>query len=1551
MRKYFRITYYIGGILLFGIIAIIGYTQTRSFKTYLRDLLLHESLSAINGELQLGAIEGNLLTGFRINGVTVTEHGKKLFSTERVELKYDLFGLFFSHVKIGSAVILKPRIYVYRSLDGTINIGRLIKPTPADTNSSMWSIDIKHLELADAEIFFTDSLLLHQRQIGERESPPDSVIDYARVYLHALTLVASAQIQKYRYTANIISLSTSIYRNEQFDSVYAKNQLKDPSHAPAFILKHFSGDFLLTKNEASVNNVSIETPSTHIHLNAGIKGIDITHLSSMEELKSIPVDLALTADELDTKELKQFLYPYVDFLDHSLKLVLKARGTFGELNVEQLSVQMPNSLIKLQGTVRNIHHTRDLEMAVQANDNFIAPRDILSCFPGLHLPDLTFLGSVKYSFTYEGRPLDFKARFSGSTAAGDIDIKGKMKIDPANIVYSGTADVRSLAIGTILKNHKLASNLNANITIDGSGFNLPTMTGIAKVEMDSSSFNGLSIQHSVFVFDIADGMLRSHVAASVESGIYEISSLLTFFQKDSTRYNISGKIRSLDLADWLKDPQYGSDLSFDLAAAGAIGATTQSDTIGLNFYRSSFASRPFESAKAKAIFQVRDSLHRTLHIASTIGDLNVNGNFTPASFIAAWQNSYQLVTEGVAYRFQSLDSIRSFNKNLTTAQDFHPSFVSNVIPIEAQYQLHIKDLSPIGIFIHVPLAGRGMVDGKVVGDSSDMQLFGNVNLEQFELNAGTDSLASDTAFLKYYFSGIKYNKLFEKCHASIEPKLSNFEINGFLFNRISGEVKVNSDSSNFQISAFIDSTAHVDLEGNSHVNANLMKFTIPKLKTEIGKYIAENKDTVRLILGRDGFNIRMLTMAHKEEEVALAGQFSPSGISDLNISLKRFFLSNLKQILFRGPYAKSSTQFSGQVNATTLFRGSFEHPNIIIDVHADDVCAIDSVQNKNRILGRIDSHISFFEYILGLDVKFKSKFRDTLAPPDLLFSGSLPYNFELVRKAPHKLEGNVDLTLKSTGMNLEMLDPFIPVISNLSGAMTCDMQMKGPIDATQYKGSMSIRNAKFVFDPLGLPFVLNGDLIPTGDRILLEKFTIQNDPQERLHVGTMNVSGSFTLLGVKFKQFDFLAHGDLKVMSEEKRLAGQKLYGNLFAATGAKGLIWQGNLDSSIVRGEVFVKDASLILPPEHETELVRASGVKVTFKDDTSHISPKISDALGINDITKLDKYSSKAIKDTSFSRSSSSMTRNSFLDGISYDISIETQGPTTLRFIFNTQTSEVLFADLQGRLYFNRTPALSRLTGQVEVGNRSYYYFIKKFEATGKLLFTGDVINPELEVTATYQGTHTAMSSDTNAYKQQSAIGVAGTYKAPQVLVTLKITGTRDEPKTKILLQTKAYSDKDWTDWKLGDDEANAVSYILAGQFRDELTDQQRMNLIGTNLGFALAWGSVNGLISDAVRSGTGGYIQSLDVIYIGGQFSQSTDLRLTGQLGEAIIRAGGQVLSDLTNLNASVELPMSSIVNSERYRNLILTFERRVEGIQNAEEQRQASWGARLFYRFTF
>ena len=703
MRKFFRITYYLSGIFLFVLIAVIGYTQTRSFKSYLRNTLLLESRTALNGQLRFGSIDGNLLTGFTMDSVSVRGNADELLSSERIEFKYDLFGFFFKRIAFNSIVIVKPHIHIYRSVDGTWNVVRLIKPAQADTTPFAWAIDIKRLKLQDAELVFADSLLLSQRQARPSEVPPKNVIDYARVHLSALSLETAAKIQNGRYEVKL--------RNLEFTS-------QDPS----FALKHVEGDFLLSKNEGSARNINIETSKSHIRLDAGIKGVDIASLSNVEELKTKPVELTVSAENIDTRELKQFLYHSVDFLDRDLKLHLKASGTFGDLKIEKLVIQMPHSFVQLQGHLRNLNSASNLEMTIQSNDNIIAPRDLIDCLPGLKLPDFTFLGPVKYSLSYEGRPLDFKARIFCNTTAGNIDVDGKMKILPENITYSGTAAVHSLALGTILQDEKMSSNLNARMTIDGTGFDPRTMTGLARIEMDSSLFNGLSVQRSVLVFDIADGMLRSHVAASMGSGSYELSSSLQFLGQDSSNYNIIAKIRSLDLAELLKDKQYGSALSFDLTATGATGKIERSDTVELNFYRSVFGTEMFESGEATAIFNMRDNLQSNLQVTSTLGDLDVAGRFSPGSFIAAWDNSYRLVTEAVAYRFQSLDSLRSYNGSIAAGQKFQPSRVGKIVPIESKFRLNVYDFGPIGLFIHIPMSGQGIVEGSIDGDSTALQL-------------------------------------------------------------------------------------------------------------------------------------------------------------------------------------------------------------------------------------------------------------------------------------------------------------------------------------------------------------------------------------------------------------------------------------------------------------------------------------------------------------------------------------------------------------------------------------------------------------------------------------------------------------------------------------------------------------------------------------------------------------------------------------------------------------------------------------------------------------
>ncbi|MEK6565124.1 MAG: translocation/assembly module TamB domain-containing protein, partial [Bacteroidota bacterium] len=257
-----------------------------------------------------------------------------------------------------------------------------------------------------------------------------------------------------------------------------------------------------------------------------------------------------------------------------------------------------------------------------------------------------------------------------------------------------------------------------------------------------------------------------------------------------------------------------------------------------------------------------------------------------------------------------------------------------------------------------------------------------------------------------------------------------------------------------------------------------------------------------------------------------------------------------------------------------------------------------------------------------------------------------------------------------------------------------------------------------------------------------------------------------------------------------------------------------------------------------------------------------------------------------------------------------------------------------------FEKNGPEARLNGQVEVTNRSYYNYFKKFEATGKLLFTGNALNPELDILGRYETVH----------QKQKAVAASDTLRQQgseteeeKVLVKLEIKGTRNEPKLSFALEKE--KDGKYERWNEGDEESNAVAFLLSGRFRDELTGKEQTGLITDNL-----LGVTSGVLSAPLRE----YLRrvsgvSLDVLYYGGP-TESADVRLSGEIGEAVLRLGGRVLNNINNTNFSVELPMSSIVGIETWRNLIFTVERRVEGIDNLQENR-ASNGARLLYRINF
>ena len=1532
MRKFFRALYYAGFTVIFIIVAIVGYTQTRSFRNSLQSYILSHYQSVLKGQLSIGRLEGNLVTGIRLYDVSIRDSVSEVFKTDLIEASYDPLALAIKHLSLSTITVLNPRVVLTRSAFGGWNVSDLIISS-SDTTPSAWVIALKNVVLVNAHIELTDSLLIAERVRGLRDAPPPDAIDYARIHLDSVNVEMGLRISSQATVAQV-------------------RKVKGALIEPRIVVREFQGNFKLAKNEVSVSNVKLETARSRLRLDAMLSKVDLATVNDLAELKSKPVQLNLQAERLDTRELKQFLYPWVDFLDKTIALQLQANGEFGNLNIAKVSLQTTKSLVIIGGTLTNLHRPKNLELNLSTTKTVLDPNDVLEHVPGLNLPNLESLGKIRLGLTFRGTPSKFHTTLNALTDAGDVVIDADL-VTGGELEYKTTFATENLDLGRIFDDEELRSRLRSKGSLTGSGTSSHSITAVARVEIDSSEFYGMPLGQSVVVLDLSNGVIRSHVQLRARSTRCDLSGIWNNWSEDSVSYSVSGSIQSLNLADIIRSEEFKSELSMNIRLAGSGKEPARMNHAAtINFLQSSFGSVPFDSGKIGAVLDLRDSQRSIFSFKSNPIDLNIEGTFTLPSVVENVILGERIVSEAITYRIESLDSLTGTAPPSGDRSRFYILAAKRAKPLNVGYRLNARNLYPVGVFFQKNFAGTLSMEGTIKGSIDGMDFHGEATIPSFGYRNTTDLYRFERGTLALDLKNIARSGGLDSLFSRTALHCEGFSVNTTAFYHASLILSGDKDSSRYEASAFLDSTYQLDLRGTSAVVQNIYAFDISQLRMGMDSYIVENVDPIVIKAGRDGFNFQNFLVGHEVEELNASGYLNPGGLSDFKVSVNSFLLTNLKSLLYRTRLAGPVKDLNGILNANLSFSGSFDEPNFSLDLTSE------GFRSKDLVFGQVVARSTYANRLLSLFVELRNEQRASGTTPDLLVSGTVPYDLGLTGRADRTAKGEMNLTMFSKGLNMELLSPFLPVVSKLSGTLMCDTKIRGSVSAPSYEGSVTFRDVRFVFDPLGISYVIDGRLVPSGNRIGLDNLVVRNIASDRTD-GLMNLTGTFKLAGFKFQDFDFRADGQLLVMKEASRLAGQKFYGDLFVATGSNGVRWQGLLANSRVSGDVLVKNGRITLPPEREAAAISGKTINVIFIDDTSAIQKPLADktqAGGAMFASSKQLASLTPMSDqTGFGKFEPSIPLpapraeipvKSFLDNITYELNIEAQGPTSLRFVFNMQTSEELYAYLKGKLVFNKNASQTRLTGEVDVENRSYYNFFKRFDASGKLKFTGDPLNPELDITARYEGVHTLGALDT-ARRTDNLQSTAGKQAVDErVAVILKITGTKNEPKPKFDLEFPG-KDKNAVVTRT-DVESDAISFLVTGFFKDELTQQQQGSYLSANMLSSLTAGLITGPLTNALKKQVSA-IQSVDLQYYGGDWNK-TDVRVTAEIRNAVIRFGGRVIEGLNNTNVTVEIPVGSVVGYDQLRNLLFRYERKVDSPESVDLRKETN-GLSMFYRIIF
>ncbi|HWP83244.1 MAG TPA: hypothetical protein VNN76_11380 [Bacteroidota bacterium] len=1522
MKTFFRITYYSGIVLLFVFIALLGFTQTKTFRTALHSYLLEQSSLVLNGVVAFGQIEGNLLTGAQVDSILVTEGDIPLLSIKRIEVRYDPLALLAGKISISRLRMVEPEISLTRAAAGGWNLERLIKPSPSDSTASRWVVEVKNLAVENATIRLVDSLGIIHRASDTSFVRSANAIDYRNLHVKAVNIEASL-------------------RHEPGSWFVELRRLAAQSDQPWFSLVNLSGQFSHSPNETRVTRLVLRTAGSTVRVSARLEQANVFEISDIRTLENVPVSLELEAPRIDLHELRQFIYPWIDFLERDVSLKLKASGSFGNLAIEALQLQTPKSFLKAEGRIIHLHRPEDLELNVFFSESRINPADILARIPGLALPDLGIASEFDFSLRFRGRPDLFTVNFEATIDSGKINIDGSMNNQQSPMIYEANVRTTRLDLGTLFAEDGLKSSLTARTTIKGSGTDIRTAAGLARMDIDSSEVGGIFIRRSTLVAELGRQVLLSRLSVGTDAGGIEATSALRFFD-DSTSYELQGRATSLDLAQLLKNRRYQSNLSFNFSfISNGLDLEQSRVATSVSFLPSRYGSHEFEEGRLDVQMN-REGDRNILKVQSTIADLSIEGLFSPTSVIGYVENAVRIMERSITHRIASLDSLRSsapVTQPRSERQVIVP-ILSPSEPIDANFDLRIHNLYPVGVFSGVELAGALSWKGKIAGTMNDLQITGATAIDWFQYRNDNVLLTAFDGTWRHDIRGIDRVNALDSISASLDVQVARMNINEMLFTDTRIRAESPKDSTRFEISTTVDSLAKFSIQGVSKFHGGTYAIALPLFSVVFPQITFETLDTSYAVAGGDGLRIDRLVLRHEVEEIEIRGSLNPFGISDVEMQIRDFLLTNLSQFSRDEEYASVVRDLAGILNATFKFQGSVQNPSMFLGLQAA------GFRSRQTVFGSLNANLSYAERLLRISGELRSKPHERSVPPELVIAGSLPYDLSLNGTTDRTGAGEMDLVLRSRGLSLDVLDPFVAELANMSGTLLADVKIQGTAADPSYEGFVSLQNARFLFLPLGITYVVDGRLIPQGRKVALDNVTIRNIDQDRQD-GLLKASGTFSLKGLTLKDFDFVVNGQLLVMKETFRRPDQSFYGNLFVSTNSTGLRWYGSLERSYVNGEIFVRNGSLTFPPTRGSFVLPNRGVMVTFVDDTAKSVSDLTqggELLAASMPIRLNGGSSSGSVSTNGGLAPST-GRRSFLDNIVFDLTIETQGLTQVRFVFNPLTGEELFADLQGRLVFTKANEQTRLTGEVNVTSRSYYSFIQKFEATGKLLFTGDPVNPELNVIAKYEGLYTP------ADQTRDTVGVTRTSGSPvvqhPVTVVLEITGTRAEPKVKLGLEVK---DEELKRKIEADVESNAIAFLINGTFRDELTQQQRSTLLGGNILMGLTSSVLSGPLTDFLRREFG-VIRSVDVLfYGGGSFQETPDVRVTGEVGDAVIRFGGRVFSGLDNANVNIQFPMSSMLGSDRWRNLVLELERRDEFVETIAERRKSN-SARLLYRITF
>lgn len=1450
-RPLFRkiINYFLGmGIGLIVILLVaFGYTQTSSFRNWLKDFAVEQVNSSSNGKLAIEQLDGTIFTTLVLSNTSYIFEKDTLLTAEKIEIKISPLRILLKTIYVRKLEIENANISLLMDENGVLNFSKITNPPEekvmkevvTETEPFSWKIDVSELNLKN--INFKHQSFANKNSIAYYPQPE---MDDLRLENLNLSLTADVNIAANEYQLYISEFTVR-------------------PNLTGFNLLNLSGKFILWKDIAGIVDLNIVTERSSISLDVAASDFSPFNNDDFNIAES-PIKLELNAENINFDDLTNFI-DGTDILKGNVKTHVSVEGTLNELELKQLEVKFAQTSLNATGFLQNITDGDLMNINVNFKNSFINQDDVTSLLPSLDIPTYKDYGVLQFdSLSYSGQPLIFAANMLLKTDKGKISGLVKMDLTGEEILYDYQIKTNNLNLMPVAG---ISTNMNLVGSLKGKGFSPENLETSILINAGTSTIQGISFKEFNIDAGGSNGIIKTDVSFNSLETQGRFDTEFDFSDSTATKYNFDIVLNGFNIGDFDKESEINSNLNISLKGDGEnfgqdnlnLFAVLQIDSSRLN---------EIELDSTVLIADVRSSEDsRVINIISDLADLTITGQYTIPDMITLITDEVNLLSSSIKEKIAQIQPPQLNNSEPEVKPVERRKEAANILAnknMNVQYLLELKSFELISLFLgNVEIEIDGEISGKLFSSADTTYLNLETKIDQLRYWDGLELyFLYDFNFELSMMNGPSLNS-FDDFLAEAKIKAERIFV-GTEITNLSFNLNFDNNRAQVTLNAVYDVSSAVNFNGVFVVNDDIVDVTFKKLQLRYKDFYLHNSDDIEFSYSNDKFIFNNFVLKNEDGKLDLNGQLSLTGQEDLTLSLSKMNLRNISAGILQLP---SDKLINGELNLNFTMKGTAESPILGLSFN------VDSIKVQSYFLGSIESVVNYEDKIMSTDFSFlESKNRQ--ARRSLGLEGTLPIDLSFNAKDRFSSEQGINLAFIADNFDLRFASSFTPGIKNLVGYLNGQVNLDGNYSKINNSGELTIDNSSFILESNNLTYLLDAKLTFQNDKILISNTNLKNDPSVK-NGGTMIISGQIDHQYFNIQKVDLRASGSLKVLDEKSKAVNPALYGNITIET-RDDIVFLSSEDRSYLGMDIILKSGANITYSPTQSAFTNEND-KFTYLFD----SPKIEDDLekeidSLLVLSELKKQQQNLAQRIPFN----------------FDLTLEVEKEAKVVFVLSREFKQNLTAYLGGRLEYSVINEIPFARGELTLLEGSKLDFIKTFQARGNIRFIEELNNPYINVVATYESFYNpdTLRTSTNEYDVQIRIKLEGTAE--------EITGNFLKGENNIEVY-KSRRNANQFELDATKTSSDAMFFVIVNKFPEDASIQE------TNLAASTAASLAGSIVGTVLNEKLGDVVRSVNVQQVGTE----TVFSLVGKVEEFRYEIGGtsQVFQDLTRATVKIEHPL--------------------------------------------